>query len=129
MAKGEGNVGCCVDEDLPSTYEEALSCADATRVITWLRPIGESRADAFWKKFSFPPNVRVSFPFSRPHYVDYTNEDRGGMNSIYWPKIHINEGLRFPFPPMIHQFLHFTQLYPVQVHTNIIRVLLGVCVC
>ena len=42
--------------------------------------------------------------------------------------IHINEGLRFPFPPLIHQFLHFTRLYPIHIHVNIIRVLLGVTV-
>ena len=129
MDKGEGNVGRHVEEDLPSTSKEDLSRADATRVITWLRPIGESRVDAFWKKFSFPPNVQVSFPSSRPHYVDCMDEDWGGMNSIYWPKIHISEGLRFPFPPLMHRFLHFTRLHPIHVHVNIIHVLLGVCVC
>ena len=83
MAKGEGNVGHRVDEDLPSTYEEALLRADATGAITWLITIRKSGADAFWKKFSFPPNVQVSFPSSRPHYVDCTYEDQGRMNSIY----------------------------------------------
>ena len=102
MATGEGNVGRPKDEDLPSTSEEALSRADATGVIMWLKPVGESRADAFWKKFSFPPNVRVSFPSLGPHYVDCTDGDRGGMNSICWPEIHISEGLRFPLPPLIH---------------------------
>ena len=62
MAKGKDNVGRRVDEDLTSTsFEEVLSCEDATRVITWLRPVGDSRADSFRKKVSFPPNVRVSF--------------------------------------------------------------------
>ena len=57
-----------------------------------------------------------------------TYRDRGVMNSIYWPEIHINEGLRFPLHPLIHQFLHFTQLHYVHVHVNIICVMLGVCV-
>ena len=48
------------------------------------------------------------------------------MNSIYWPKIHISEGLRVPLPPLVHKFLHFTCLHPVYVHVNIVRVLLGV---
>ena len=56
---------------------------DATGVLMWLKPIGESRVDAFWKKFSFPPNIWVCFPSSGPHYVDCTDGDRGGMNSIY----------------------------------------------
>ena len=34
MATRDGNVGRHVDKDLPSTSEEALSCVDATRVIT-----------------------------------------------------------------------------------------------
>ena len=77
-----------------------VSASSITGVITWLKPVREFRADAFWKKFSFPP--------SGPHYVDCMKGDRGGMNSIYWPKIYISEGLRFPLPLLIHQFLHFT---------------------
>ena len=70
MARGEGNVGRHVDEDLPSTFEEAFLLVDAIGVITWLRLVGEFRVDGFWKKFSFPLNVWVSFPSLRPHYVD-----------------------------------------------------------
>ena len=69
MAKGEDNAGRRVDEDLPSTSaKEVPLCADATRVITWLRLVGESKADAFWKKFPFPPNVWVSFPSLGPQF-------------------------------------------------------------
>ena len=57
MARGEGNVGRYVNKDLPSTSEEALSRANATRVITWLKLVGESKVNAFWKKFYFLPNV------------------------------------------------------------------------
>ena len=128
ITKGEGNVGHREDKDRPFTSEDFLSRADATGVIMWLTLVGEFRADAFWKKFSFPPNVRVSLPPLGPHYVDCMDGDWGGMNSIYWPEIHISKGLRFPLPPMIHQFLHFTRLHPVHVHVNIIHVLLGVCV-
>ena len=76
-----------------------FSHADANRVITWLRPVGESRANAFWKIFSFPPHVWVSFSTSGPQFVACTNGDLGVMNFIYWPKIHISEGLRLPLPP------------------------------
>ena len=65
MAIREDNVGSQVEEGPSSTsFEDPFPCVDATRVITWLRPIGKSRVNAFWKKFSFPLNVQVSFPFS-----------------------------------------------------------------
>ena len=47
---------------------------------------------------------------------------------MYWPKVHICEGLRFPLSSLVHQFFYFTRLHPVHTHVNIIRVLLGVCV-
>ena len=47
---------------------------------------------------------------------------------MYWPKVHISEGLKFPLPPLVHQFFHFTRLHPIHTHVNIICVLLGVCV-
>ena len=102
MARGKVNVGCRADKDLPSTSEEALSRADATRVITSLRPTKESRADALWKKVSFPLNVRVSFPSLGPHYVDCTDGNQGGMNSIYLLEIHLSEGLNSIYLLEIH---------------------------
>ena len=55
-------------------------------------------------------------------------EDLGRMNFMYWLEVHINEGLRFPLPPLMHQFFYFTHLHSIHTHVNIIRVLLGVCV-
>ena len=129
MARGEDNVGSRMDKGpSSSSSEDAPSRVDATRVITWLKLVGEPRVNAFWKKISFPPNVQVSFSFSGPRFEDYMKEDQGGMNFIYWPEIHISEGLRFPLPPLVPQFFHFTRLHPIHTHVNIIRVLLGVCV-
>ena len=33
---------------------------------------------------------------------------------MYWPKVHINEGLRFPLPSLVHQFFlsHLSSPYP-----------------
>ena len=55
---------------------------------------------------------------------------RLSMFLLMWTRmeIHISEGLKFPFLPLIHQCLHFTRLYPIHVHVNIIHVMLGVCV-
>ena len=87
MAGRGDSVGSCVDEESSSssfeTSKEVLSCADANIVITWIRPVGESREDAFWKRFYFPLYVSVSFSSSGPQFVAYTNRDRGVMNSIY----------------------------------------------
>ena len=100
MATGEHHLGSNADEDLPSSS----SRVNVVWVIMWLRPIREPRTDAFWKKFSFPPNARVFFSSSRPRFVTCTKEDREGMNFMYCPKVHISEGLRFPLPPLVHQF-------------------------
>ena len=40
----------------------------------------EARASALWGKYSFPPNVWVSFPLLGPQLVAYTKDDRGRMN-------------------------------------------------
>ena len=112
----------------PPAFGEVLSLTDPNGVITWLKHVGEPRANAFWRKYSFPPQVRFAFPSSSSQFAACTNMVLGQMNCIYWPKIHISEGLRFPLPPLIHQFLHYTQIHPVYVHVNIIRVLLRVCV-
>ena len=107
---------------------EVLSCPETNEVITWIRPFEESWADAFWKRFSFPPYVCASFSSLGPQFVACNDGDRGVMNFIYWLEIHINEGLRFPLLLLIHQFLYFTQLHPNHVHMNIVHVLLGVSV-
>ena len=99
-----------------------------TRVKTWLKLVRNAWADTFWKKYSLLPNVHVSFPSSKPQSSDYKKDDQGGMNFIYYPEVHIIIGLRFPLHTLVHQFFHYTCLYPVHTHVNIIWVLLGVCV-
>ena len=76
MARGEDDLGSHMEEDLPSSSSEDVpSCADAVGVITWLRPVGELWVDAFWKKFSFPPNVKVLFSSSRPCVASCIEDD------------------------------------------------------
>ena len=94
MAGGEGNLRSHVDEVLPSSSSEDVpSHVNAVGVIMWLRQV-----DAFWKKFSFPPNIQVLFSSLRPCFTACIEEDRGGMNFMYWLEVHISEGLRFPHP-------------------------------
>ena len=48
MARGEDNVGSLIDEGSSSTSSEDVPWhVDATRVITWLRLVGESQTNAF----------------------------------------------------------------------------------
>ena len=76
MARREDNIGSHRDEGPSSTSSQDVpSCVNAAGIITWLILVGESRADTFWKKFSFPPNVQVSFSFSGPRFADCTEED------------------------------------------------------
>ena len=97
MARGENSVRSHEEEGMPLTSSKDVpSLADSTRVITWLKPVGEPRADAFWKKFSFLPSVRVPSMSSGPRVMVYTDEDCGELNFIYKLEIHISEGLRFP---------------------------------
>ena len=54
MARGEDNIGSRVDEGSSSTSSKDVpSRVDATKVITWLKSVGKSQANAFWKKFPF----------------------------------------------------------------------------
>ncbi|XP_034694861.1 uncharacterized protein LOC117921158 [Vitis riparia] len=46
-------------------------------------------------------------------------------NAILFTKEQFNAGLRFPVPSLLKEFLHFTQIPPVYVHPNMIRVLMG----
>ena len=98
MVEGKVDLGSYVDEEISSSsFEDIPSQVDSAGVIKWLRSVGEARANSFWKRYSFPPNVWVSFPSSRPHFADCTEEDREGMNFMYWSKVHISEGLRYPY--------------------------------
>ena len=124
MVRGEGHPRSNANEDLPSSS----SCVNIFGIITWLKPIGEPQANALWKKFSFPPNVRVLFSSSGPRFVACTKEDQRGMNFMYWQKAYISERLRFPLPPLVHQFFHFTRLHLIHTHVSMIHVLLRVCV-
>ena len=47
---------------------------------------------------------------------------------MYWLEVRKSEELRFPLPPLVHQFFHFTHLHLIHTHVNMICVLLGVCV-
>ena len=83
----------------------------------------DARVVEFEKKYCLP-QVRVRFPSSL-YDVEDTSTTLRVTNEVYWLKIHIMEGLRFPFPTLVHEFLHYTQIHPTNIHVNVILVLLG----
>ena len=46
-------------------------------------------------------------------------------NTIIFSKEQFNAGLRFPLPALFKEFLHFTQIHPAFIHSNIVWVLMG----
>lgn len=47
------------------------------------------------------------------------------FNVIVFSKEQFNVELRFPFPSLFKQFLHFTKILPTFLHPNAVRVLMG----
>ena len=46
-------------------------------------------------------------------------------NTIIFSKEQFNAGLRFPLPALFKEFLHFSQIPPIFIHPNLVRVLMG----
>ncbi|RVW68627.1 hypothetical protein CK203_058862 [Vitis vinifera] len=51
--------------------------------------------------------------------------EKGGKNAILFTKEQFNAGLRFPLPALFKEFLHFSQIPPIFIHPNLVRVLMG----
>ena len=49
-------------------------------------------------------------------------------NAMFFTREQLAAGLRFPKPPLVKQFLHFTRAPPALIHPNVIRILIGCCV-
>ena len=68
-----------------------------------------------------------------PHdvLIDLVNEEvampteKGGENVILFTKEQFNAGLQFPLPALFKEFLHFSQIPPIFIHPNLVRVLMG----
>ena len=63
--------------------------------------------------------------------IDLVNEEaampteKGEENVILFTKEQFNAGLRFPLPALFKEFLHFSQIPPIFIHPNVVRVLMG----
>ena len=89
MAHGKRSTDGCASEEPPLLLLASrviLSRADPNGVITWLKPVREAHTDAFWKKYSFPPRVRVASLSSGSQFAACTDIVKGQMNYIHWPE-------------------------------------------
>ncbi|RVX10804.1 hypothetical protein CK203_018302 [Vitis vinifera] len=63
--------------------------------------------------------------------IDLVNEEaampteKGEENVILFTKEQFNSWLRFPLPALFKEFLHFSQIPPIFIHPNLVRVLMG----
>ena len=75
----------------------------------------------FRDRFCIPNGIIVDFLCGE----DVVPTEKAEQGAIVFSKEQFNAGLRFPLPALFIEFLHFTQIPPVFIHPNIIRVLMG----
>ena len=71
-----------------------------------------------------------------PEYIDFEllegpTESTVGeeYNAVFFTWEQLAAGLRFLVSSLVKQFLHFTRVPPAYVHTNVIWILTGCCLC
>ena len=75
----------------------------------------------FRERFCIPNGVAIELLNGRVLVPSEKAEEK----TIIFSKEQFNAGLRFPLPALFKEFLHFTQIPPVFIHPNIVRVLMG----
>ncbi|WJZ94641.1 hypothetical protein VitviT2T_013481 [Vitis vinifera] len=75
----------------------------------------------FRDRFCIPNGVIVEFLNGE----DVVPTEKVEQGTVIFSKEQFNAGLRFPLPALFKEFLHFTQIPPVFIHPNIVRVLMG----
>ena len=78
-------------------------------------------AKEFRERFCIPNSVAIELLNGRVFVPTDKSEER----TIIFSKEQFNAGLRFPLPALFKEFLHFTQIPPIFIHPNIVRVLMG----
>ncbi|RVX05917.1 hypothetical protein CK203_023905 [Vitis vinifera] len=85
------------------------------------KPTGKLKEKEFREHFYIPNGVSVQL-------VDGNamSTEKAANHAIYFSNEQFNVGLRFPLPSLFKEFIHFTQIPPTYIHSNIVRVLMGV---
>ncbi|RVX01573.1 hypothetical protein CK203_017421 [Vitis vinifera] len=85
------------------------------------KAIDKLDAKEFRERFCIPNGVAIELLNGRVLVPSEKAEEK----TIIFSKEQFNVGLRFPLPVLFKEFLHFTQIPPVFIHPNIVRVLMG----
>ena len=75
----------------------------------------------FRDRFCIPNGVIVEFLNGE----DVVSTEKAEQDTVIFSKEQFNAGLRLHLPALFKEFLHFTQIPPVFIHPNIVRVLMG----
>ena len=75
----------------------------------------------FRDRFCIPNGIIVEFLNGEA----VVSTEKAEQDTVIFSKEQFNEGLRFPLPALLMEFLHFTKIPPVFIHPNIIWVLMG----
>ncbi|RVX21476.1 hypothetical protein CK203_002110 [Vitis vinifera] len=85
------------------------------------KAIDKLDAKEFRERFCIPNDVSIGLVNEEAAMPT----EKGEENVILFTKEQFNAGLRFPLPALFKEFLHFSQIPPIFIHPNVVRVLMG----
>ena len=106
--------------DVASSSAAGQSGKDVFGVAYAERSVDKLNVRQFCERFCIPIGMSVQLVDG-----EVVSIEKSADNAIYFTKEQFNAGLRFPFPSLFKEFLHFTHILPAYIHPNIVRVLMG----
>lgn len=74
----------------------------------------------FREHFRIPNGISIHLVDGNP-----TSIEKEALNAIFFSKEQFNAGLCLPLTSLFKQFLHYTQIPPIFIYPNVVRVLMG----
>lgn len=81
----------------------------------------------FRRKYFVIENIEFAFPQTFWRFIN-TSCPGGLCSSLYFPQEPFEVGFFLPIPSLVHQFLHYTHIHLIHIHSNIIHVLMGISI-
>ncbi|KAL6314071.1 hypothetical protein AAG906_011806 [Vitis piasezkii] len=85
------------------------------------KAIEKLNVEEFRERFCIPNGIHIELV----NEVAALPTEKGEENVILFSKEQFNAGLRLPLPALFKEFLHFSQIPPMLIHPNTVRVLMG----
>lgn len=126
-AWSEGNAMEPIGDHDESSGMGTSSCSLSREFLNHDMTLLEMQEIDFRQTYLIPEDVGVRFPRNIDDVQDNSHLWEKS-NIIFWPRQHFDVGLCLPLPSLVHQFLYYTQIHLVHVHSNIIGILMGVSV-